>query len=147
MQFNSLFTDGAPRRSSLALTPSPQEKIMEDKHPSKEELIQETETLRKQVADLEKFLRDHDEKEKHLAHLASFPEANPNPVLEVDFAGDLLYLNSAAKNLFPDLESRGIQHPWFQDWKFLRTFAQMAWRIPGRGRSRSARIGLSRGFI
>ena len=97
---------------------------MEDKQPSKEELIQETETLRKQVADLEKLLRGHAEKEKYLAHLASFPEANPNPVLEVDFTGDLLYVNSSAKKLFPDLESRGIQHPWFQDWNSLRLLAQ-----------------------
>ncbi|MBP1717992.1 MAG: sensory transduction histidine kinase [Deltaproteobacteria bacterium] len=97
---------------------------MEDKHPSKEKLIQETTTLRRQVADLEKLLQGHAEKEKYLTHLASFPELNPNPVLEVNFTGDLIYVNPAAKKLFPDLEDRGIQHPWFQGWNSLGALAK-----------------------
>ena len=97
---------------------------MEDKDPSKEKLIQEAEILRKRVADLERSIRDHEEKEKRLSPLASFPESNPNPILEVNSAGNLQYVNPAAKNLFPDLESLGIQHPWFQDWNSLRALAE-----------------------
>ncbi len=97
---------------------------MRDKHPSKEKPIQETETLRKKISDLERLLQDQAEKEKHLAFLASFPESNPNPVLEVEASGALLYLNPAAKNLFPDLESRGLEHPWFQDWDSLRVLTE-----------------------
>lgn len=35
--------------------------------------------------------------------LASFPNMNPNPVLEVNAAGDLTYLNPAAEKIFPTL--------------------------------------------
>lgn len=46
--------------------------------------------------------------------LASFPELNPNPVVEVDFRGTVLYLNPAARQVFPDLQERGIEHPWLE---------------------------------
>jgi signal transduction histidine kinase len=55
---------------------------MEDKHGSEKKRIQEVEALCKQVADLEKSLRDHEEKEKHLSHLASFPD---HPEWEVTY--------------------------------------------------------------
>jgi hypothetical protein len=45
--------------------------------------------------------------------LASFPEQNPNPIVEVDFTGTPFYLNSAAQQRFPDLRLQGLQHPWF----------------------------------
>ena len=64
-----------------------------------EKLIRKKERLGRQIADPERSARGQ---EKRLAHLASFPELNPNPVLEVDSAGILLYLNPAAKKLFPD---------------------------------------------
>ncbi|MDD5656041.1 MAG: PAS domain S-box protein [Elusimicrobia bacterium] len=45
------------------------------------------------------------------AWLASFPELNPNPVVELDLAGRIAYANPAAQRLFDILE-RGIAHPW-----------------------------------
>ena len=50
-----------------------------------------------------------------LARLASFPELNPNPVIEVDADCSLHYLNPAARRLFPDLEVAGPQHPLVAD--------------------------------
>ncbi len=50
--------------------------------------------------------------EEALVRLASFPELNPNPIVEVDLAGKVSYLNPAAKRLFPDLQMTGLQHPW-----------------------------------
>ena len=47
-----------------------------------------------------------------LSRLASFPELNPNPVVEVDLTGHVYYLNPAAEQLFPDLQTAGLQHPW-----------------------------------
>jgi PAS domain S-box-containing protein len=44
--------------------------------------------------------------------LASFPERNPSPVVEVDLEGNVYYLNPAARNLFPDLQERGKEHTW-----------------------------------
>jgi PAS domain S-box-containing protein len=52
---------------------------------------------------------------ERLAHLASFPELNPNPVVEVDLAGHFHYLNPATKRLFPDLQRRGLNHVWLKD--------------------------------
>lgn len=44
--------------------------------------------------------------------LASFPQRNPNPVIELDLAdGVIHYLNPAAQHLFPELESEGLNHP------------------------------------
>jgi len=53
--------------------------------------------------------------QEQLARLSSFPELNPNPIVEVDSTGHLYYLNSAAQRLFPDLSTLGLDHPWLQD--------------------------------
>jgi PAS domain S-box-containing protein len=55
--------------------------------------------------------------EQKMAHLASFPMLDPNPIAEVDFAGQANYLNPAAELLFPDLRERGAEHPWLYDWE------------------------------
>jgi PAS domain S-box-containing protein len=49
--------------------------------------------------------------------LTSFPELNPNPISEVDLKGQICYINPAALRLFPDLKTRGSDHPWLEDWK------------------------------
>ncbi len=49
-------------------------------------------------------------------HLASFPEHNPNPIVEADIAGRLHYVNPAALSLFPTLTAQGLAHPWLADW-------------------------------
>jgi PAS domain S-box-containing protein len=53
--------------------------------------------------------------EKELTRLASFPQLNPNPVIEVDLTGQIHYLNPATEQLFPDLKKAGIEHPWLTD--------------------------------
>ncbi|MCZ2845630.1 MAG: PAS domain S-box protein [Candidatus Bathyarchaeota archaeon] len=52
--------------------------------------------------------------ENRLAHLASFPDLNPNPIIELDISGAINYLNPAAKNI-DGLETNGIQHPFLID--------------------------------
>lgn len=50
------------------------------------------------------------------AWLASFPENNPNPVLEIDLAANALnYINPTARGVFPDLKERGLEHPFLVD--------------------------------
>ncbi len=53
--------------------------------------------------------------EEELSRLASFPELNPNPILEVELAGRLTYHNPAARTQFPDLETLGTKHPLLAD--------------------------------
>lgn len=47
-----------------------------------------------------------------VANLASFPELNPSPVVEVDADGSVCYANPTARRLFPGIEEAGSSHPW-----------------------------------
>jgi len=49
--------------------------------------------------------------EAALARLASFPELNPNPIIEMDLEGTVTYLNPSATLKFPTLREMGEQHP------------------------------------
>lgn len=49
--------------------------------------------------------------ERELSRLASFPELNPDAVLEVDAAGQLTHLNPAARARFATLHDRPRDHP------------------------------------
>ena len=42
-------------------------------------------------------------------------DANPNPIIEVDFQGQIVYLNAAAKIKFPDLNKLQALHPILQN--------------------------------
>jgi PAS domain S-box-containing protein len=55
--------------------------------------------------------------EAEVAHLASFPELNPNPVFELDRVGNIKYANPAARTRFPDLSSKGSEHPFLAGWE------------------------------
>lgn len=49
--------------------------------------------------------------QEEIMRLASFPRLLPSPVIELDAAGAVTYLNPAAERLFPDLAAMGISHP------------------------------------
>jgi len=44
--------------------------------------------------------------------LASFPEQNPLPVLELDFEGKIAYLNPAARKFLPEIDHTNQSHPF-----------------------------------
>jgi putative nucleotidyltransferase with HDIG domain len=46
---------------------------------------------------------DRQQGQQEILRLASFPRMNPNPVLEVNAAGEITYLNPVAARLFPQL--------------------------------------------
>ncbi|HEV2694363.1 MAG TPA: PAS domain S-box protein, partial [Verrucomicrobiae bacterium] len=50
--------------------------------------------------------------EERAVWLASFPERNPNPIMELDAAKELIhYVNPTALRLFPELVSQKLRHP------------------------------------
>ena len=63
-----------------------------------------------QLEDLnQKLLRDTE----RMRWLASFPERNPNPIVELDVAAAAIhYQNPVAGGLFPDLSGRFLEHPY-----------------------------------
>jgi len=52
---------------------------------------------------------------QELARLASFPELNPGPIVEVDLGYCLHYINPAANHLFSNLEEVGSAHPLLEN--------------------------------
>jgi PAS domain S-box-containing protein len=50
--------------------------------------------------------------ETEITNLASFTELNPNPIVEVDASGNIIYANPAAKKCFNDLLALGSKHPF-----------------------------------
>ena len=89
---------------------------MKDEFKTKKELIQDLAALRSRLAEMERLETGGKEADHFIVRLATFPELNPNPIVEADFPGTVHYLNPGAKALFPDLQLLGIQHPWLEDW-------------------------------
>lgn len=46
-----------------------------------------------------------------LARLASFPELFPHPIIEISLTGKLTYLNPAAVQQFPEIQTERLKHP------------------------------------
>ncbi len=55
--------------------------------------------------------------EERYIRLASFPAFDPNPIVEVDFGGNITFTNPATKKVFPNLENKGINQQFFADWE------------------------------
>ncbi|HWQ18406.1 MAG TPA: PAS domain S-box protein [Methanotrichaceae archaeon] len=75
------------------------------------------EELEASIAELSTAEEELCQQNEELALLASFPMLNPNPIVEVDLAGRVYFLNPSAQQLFPDLQESGHDHPWLADWE------------------------------
>ncbi len=73
--------------------------------------IDELTILRQKVAQLEILADELHMAKAQLAWLATFPEQNPNPVIETDQTGQVTYLNPVAQAQFPELWKEGFSHP------------------------------------
>lgn len=56
-------------------------------------------------------INDRKRAEQAIRRLASMPEQSPEPLVELDLAGNALYVNQAARSRFPDLQALGSVHP------------------------------------
>ena len=68
------------------------------------------------VAGMARDITESKATETRLEYLASFPQKNPNPIVEVDLHGGLRYANPAVRALFPELLQQGLAHPWLAEW-------------------------------
>ena len=84
---------------------------MDDLSKTKAQLISEAADLRRRLDQLEGKGGEGEAAADTLRRLASFPEQNPDPVIEIERNGAVSYLNPIARERFPDLEREGISHP------------------------------------
>jgi signal transduction histidine kinase len=92
--------------------------IKQDRRKSKIELLEELDALRREMTRLQNLADVHRAAQERLEQLATFPEENPNPVIEMNFAGQTIYLNPVAQIQFPELWQLGGAHPLMQDLRF-----------------------------
>ena len=60
-------------------------------------------------------MTERQQAEARIAHLASFPYFNPNPIIELDDTGHIIYANPGATKRFPDLIALDSKHPFLTD--------------------------------
>jgi two-component system, chemotaxis family, CheB/CheR fusion protein len=61
-------------------------------------------------------ITDRKKAEARMGYIASFPERNPNPIVEADLDGTVLYANPAALALFPEPTKLEMAARWLFDW-------------------------------
>ena len=76
------------------------------------------------VAGVNLDITERKQAEERIAHLASFPELNPNPIFETDLEGKITYANPVAQRQFPGLVEPGNEHPLLKDWASLLTMCR-----------------------
>jgi signal transduction histidine kinase len=79
-----------------------------------ERVLGRTPKLEAANKELRNEVKKHKQAEERTAHLASYPELNPNPIVELDLTGHVYYLNPAARHLFPDLQVKRFRHLWLK---------------------------------
>ncbi|MBE9127970.1 MULTISPECIES: EAL domain-containing protein [unclassified Coleofasciculus] len=62
--------------------------------------------------------------QQETARLASFPLLTPNPIVEIDLEGQVCYLNPEAMQSLPDLQERGVEHPFLGGIPSIGTIVQ-----------------------
>ncbi|MBU0665321.1 MAG: PAS domain S-box protein [Proteobacteria bacterium] len=60
---------------------------------------------------VDRDITERKQAQEEILRLASFPTLHPSPVIELDSAGKISYLNPAAESLFPKLSTLGQSHP------------------------------------
>jgi K+-sensing histidine kinase KdpD len=85
-----------------------------------EELVkQRTSELEKANLDLKLEINERKRVEAEISHLASFPELNPDPVLEIGISGNIKYANPVAQIVFSELTKLESDHPFLANWQTI----------------------------
>ncbi len=80
---------------------------MEEKDISKRKLMEELESLQQRIRYLTECETRCKGIRQQIRHLASFPQLNPNPILELDSSGKITYCNSATSEILKALGHAG----------------------------------------
>ncbi|MDH5427650.1 MAG: response regulator [Nitrospirota bacterium] len=67
--------------------------------------------LEDRTKSLQQLMVVQEKKNQELTRLASFPEMDPNPVIEVDIHHQVTYINPSGSRIFPMLSQEGVGHP------------------------------------
>ena len=86
-------------------------------------LEEQLELAQRRVEELEALEQTHQHVSSVLARLASLADHDPSAVVEIEFDGTVSYRNNAARDMFPDLDLLGFDHP------LLNGVKQMAQRM------------------
>ncbi|WP_048753664.1 EAL domain-containing protein, partial [Crocosphaera watsonii] len=93
-----------------------EELLSENKIASLDEIfLEDEEEDAEQVQTMSFKKREKKTESESLKNQVSLADANPNPIIEVDFQGQIVYLNAAAKIKFPDLNKLQALHPILQN--------------------------------
>ena len=76
--------------------------------------------------------------EQELTRLASFPEQHPDSIIETTLAGQVTYLNPAARQHFPALATPGASHPALEE---LPAIAEELKQKTGSSKTREITVG------
>lgn len=78
---------------------------------------------------MDRFKKEQSDRLKNLVNtrLASYPEFNPNPIIEIDSQDTVTYVNAACKRRFPDVQEMGVKHP------FLRAISEIMSEVIKKG--------------
>jgi diguanylate cyclase (GGDEF)-like protein/PAS domain S-box-containing protein len=81
------------------------------KDPSLEQAKQQTLIIPEEDLEQQEKGEPQEFGEEKISKLASFPELSPNPIIELDWQGNITYLNPAASNKFKELQAGNLNHP------------------------------------
>lgn len=77
-----------------------------------EEVIEQNNIVNNSYSTLISDKNEKDNLEKQdLVRLASFPELSPNPIIEINYHGEITYTNPAANIKFENLREEALKHP------------------------------------
>lgn len=96
----------------LLALPSP-DALRQANEKLEQRVLERTREISETARKLEAEIAERQAAQEKMAWLATFPELNPNPIVELEVSAGLIhYANPAALRLFPDLKTAGLQHPF-----------------------------------